>query len=423
VRRGTLRRLRWPTPGSFAAATLVAVILVVWPRAASPFSGPKWLVVGVGAVACVVLLVRGVRGPGPVALAATATLAASLLSSALAHGATPGWVLAGPLLVAALALLEVPLPWRAVGAAGGLAAAVVLLQALGLDPFAQFVPQAEGRRLALYGTLGNPDFVASVLGVTAPLTLVAGLQARPGRTWPALLSVAIQVLALALLRSFATVLALGAAATVALLYPGVGRERRWLALALGAALLVAAVPLTGRSPSNVLRGRWYLVSTAAPHVAEAPWLGQGPGAVVLHWPAWELERWRGRCGADPACVASHPEGRFTGIQEHLHDDWLERLLESGVVGLAALLALFGTAFTAALRSRSLEGLGIASGLAALAARATVDFPLQRPADLVLLAVLCGAAAGLHRRVKPRSRGGLHESTGRAPGARRSGERR
>lgn len=370
---------------------------MVWPWAASPFGGPKWLVTGAGALACVVLLVREVRRPGPVALAAVANLAASLLSSLLAPGAAPWWIFAGPLLVAALALLEVPLPWRAVAAAGGLAAAVVLLQALELDPFARFVPEAQGRRLALYGTLGNPDFVASVLGVAAPLGIVAALRARPGRRWPDVLSVAIQVLALALLRSFATVLSLGAAATVAVLFPGLGREKRWLALALGAALLVAAVPLAGRSPSTVLRGRWYLVSTAAPHVAEAPWLGQGPGAVVLHWPAWELERWRGRCGTDPACVAAHPEGRFTGVQEHLHDDWLERLLESGVVGLAALLALFGTAFTAALRSRSLEGLGIASGLAALAARATVDFPLQRPADLVFLAVLCGAAAGLHRR--------------------------
>jgi O-antigen ligase len=376
----------------------VAVVLVVWPRAASPFSGPKWLVTAVGAAAlCGLLVVRRPRQPGPVALAALATLAASLLSWLLAPGATPWWILGGTALVAAATLLAPPVPWRAVGAAGGLAAAVVLLQALGLDPFARFVPQAEGRRLVLYGTLGNPDFVASVLGVTAPLTVVAALRARRAWTRPALLSLAIQVLALGLLRSFATVLALGAAAAVAVLFPAPGRERRWLALALGAALLVAALPLGGRSPGTALRGRWYLVSTAAPHVADAPWLGQGPGTVVLHWPAWELERWRARCGADPACVAGHPEARFTGVQEHLHDDWLETLLEGGIVGLVALLALLGTAFAAALRARSLEGLGIASALASLAARATVDFPLQRPADLVLLAVLCGASSGLGRR--------------------------
>jgi O-antigen ligase len=376
----------------------VAVVLVVWPWAASPFSGPKWVLTSVGAAAlCVGVLVRRSRRAGPVALAALATLAAALLSWLFAPGATAGWTLGGMVLVAAATLLAPPLPWRAVGAVGGLAAAVVLLQALGLDPFARFVPQAEGRRLVLYGTLGNPDFVASVLGVTAPLTVLAALRARRGWTRPALLSVATQVLALGLLRSFATVLALGAAAAVAVLFPGSGRERRWLLLSLGAALVVAALPLAGRSPATALRGRWYLVSTAAPHVADAPWLGQGPGTVVLHWPAWELERWRARCGVDPACVAAHPEARFTGVQDHLHDDWLETLLDAGIVGLVALLALFGTAFAAALRSRSPEGLGIASGLAALAARATVDFPLQRPADLVLLALLCGAASRLDRR--------------------------
>ncbi len=399
------------TPGSIAAATLMAVVLVVWPWAASPFSGPKWVVTGAGAASCLLLLMRGARRPGPVALAALATLAASLLSWLVSPGATPWWTLAGMVLVAAGALLAPPLPWRAVGAAGGLAAAVVLLQALGLDPFARFVPQAEGQRLALYGTLGNPDFVASVLGVTAPITVVAALRAGRGQRGLAVLSVAVQVLAIGLLRSFATVLSLGAATAMAFLFPGFRRERRWLAIALGAALVVAAVLLASRSPSTALRGRWYLVGTAAPHVADAPWLGQGPGTVALHWPAWELERWRARCGTDPACVAGHPEARFIGVQEHLHDDWLERLLETGVVGLVTLLALFGTAFVAALRSRNLEGLGVASGLASLAARATVDFPLQRPADLVLLAVLCGAASGLDQRDFVDSRRGVPGDSG------------
>jgi O-antigen ligase len=372
-------------------------VLVVWPWVASPFSGPKWGITALGAAFLLVLLVREARRPGPMALAALAALVTSVLSWLLAPGATPWWTLAGMVLVAAACLVAPPLPWKGVGAAGGLAAAVVLLQALGLDPFARFVPQAPGERLALYGTLGNPDFVASVLGVTAPITVIAVLRPPRGRAALTIASVVAQVIALGLLRSFATVLALGAAAAVALLHPASGRARRWLSIAFGAALVLVAVLLAGRSPTTVLRGRSYLVGIATRHVAEAPWLGQGPGAVVLHWPAWELERWRARCGTDPACVASHPDARFIGVQEHLHEDWLERLVETGVVGLVALLALFGTAFAAAFRSRSLEGLAVASGLASLAARATVDFPLQRPADLVVLALLCGAASGLGRR--------------------------
>ena len=397
------RVLRWPRTESIAAATVVAVVLVVWPWAASPFSGPKWVVTGVSAAVCAALLVREVRPPGPVGIAALANLVAVLLSWVVAGGATPWWTLAGPVLVAALCLSAPPLPWRAIAWAGGLASLVVLLQTLGLDPFAPFLPQAEGQRLARYGTLGNPDFVASVLGVTAPVTAVAARGLRRGRLALAAGSFGVQVLGLAILRSFATVLALSAAAAVVILGRRAGRDRLRLAVVLGAALVVVVVPLLGRSAGTVLRGRWYLVSTAAPHVTDAPWLGQGPGAVVLHWPAWELGRWRARCGSDPACVAAHPDARFIGLQDHLHDDWLERLLESGVLGLMALLALFGTALAATVRTGTLAALGVASGLASLAARATVDFPLQRPADLVLLAVLCGAASGLGRRdfVDPR----------------------
>ncbi|HUM10502.1 MAG TPA: hypothetical protein VLT82_06085 [Myxococcaceae bacterium] len=372
---------------------MVAVTLVVWPWAASPFSGSKWLLTGVAAACSVLFLPRDRQGAGAVALAALANLAACALSLALSEGPRPWWTLAGPVLIASFSLSRVPLPWRAVTWAGGLAAGVVLLQALGLDPLRAFAPDVEGARLARYGTLGNPDFVASVLGVTAPLTLVAALH-----PWKPLTagSAGVQLLGLALLRSFATVLCLGAALLVVVVAGPRGSDRRRLALALGAGLLVSAVPLAGRSATAALAGRWYLVATAARHVREASWLGHGPGAVALHWPAWEVERWRDRCGADAACVAAHPESRFAGVQEHLHDDWLERVLEGGLLGLLALMALFATAFVAAVRSGTLEGAGVGAGLAALAVRATVDFPLARPADLVFLAVLCGAAARLER---------------------------
>ena len=353
---------------------------------------PKWVVVAVAALAGVALLPREANGPAPVALAALANLAACGVSLVLSDGPRPWWTLAGPVLIAGLALSTPPVPWPAVLWAGGLESLVVLFQALGLDPFATFAPHAGGARLGLYGTLGNPDFVASVLSLTVPLGVVAALRSSRPRLAGA--SVALQLLGLALLRSFASALSLATAAIVVALAGGLRGTRglRTFALVLAAGIAVTALPLVGRSPGSVLRGRWYLVATAAPHVREAPWLGQGPGVVVLRWPEWELERWRARCGTDPACVASHPERRFAALQDHVHDDWLERLLESGIAGLLALVALFLSAFLAALRRGTPEGTGVAAALASLAVRATVDFPLSRPADLVLLAVLCGAAA-------------------------------
>ena len=396
ARHGTLACLRWlGTPG-IAAATVLAVVLVVWPWASSPFGGPKWVVTGLAAAVGLAFLPRDARGLDAVALAALANLGACLGSLVLGGGPGPWWTLSGPVLIACFSLSAVPVPWRAVTWAGGIAAAVVLLQSVGLDPFVRFGPEAAGARIGRYGTLGNPDFVASVLGVTAPLTVVAALRSTATESRVGVVSAVLQLVGLALLRSFATTLCLGAAALTVVLAGARQTSRRRLALALGAGLLLSAVPLAGRPAATVLQGRWYLLTTAAPHVREAPWLGRGAGAVVLRWPAWELDRWRARCGTDPGCVAAHPESRFAGLQDHLHNDWLERLVESGIAGLLALVALLAVAFLAAWRSGTLEGVGVAAALASLAARSTVDFPLQRPADLVLLALLCGAASGLGR---------------------------
>src|SRR5262245_3215934 len=117
-------------------------MLVVWPWAQSPFAGPKWLVTGLAAAASGVLLAGPMRPPGAIAVAALANLGSCLLSLVLAGGAAPWWTLAGPVLVASLALAEAPLPWGAVAGSAGLAAGVVLLQAVGLDPLGRFTPVA-----------------------------------------------------------------------------------------------------------------------------------------------------------------------------------------------------------------------------------------------------------------------------------------
>lgn len=214
--RGTLGALRRLATRAVGAVTVLAVVLVVWPWAASPFGGPKWLVTCLAAAASLALLPREGRRPGPVALAALGNLGVCALSFALRDGASPWWTLAGPVLIACLSLAAPPVPWSAVAWAGGLGSLVVALQALGLDPFASFGPQAEGARLVRYGTLGNPDFVASVLGVTGPLTVVGALQSSGTRGRLAAGSALLQLLGLALLGSFATTLSLGAAAMVAL---------------------------------------------------------------------------------------------------------------------------------------------------------------------------------------------------------------
>lgn len=255
------------------------------------------------------------------------------------------------------------------GLAGGVVAVVTLLQAVGLDPFSRLGPEVDGR-LRVYGTLGNPDFVASALSVTT--WWAASLAKRLRFGWAL---VAVHLLALVVTRSFATV-----AAGLAGVVTWVVLTRSWRVGGLGlVALGLVAAGLAGRSPRTAFDGRAYLVGVAFGHVSEAVLVGHGPGAVEALWPQWEAEFWASRC-ADASCVTAHPQARFVGVQDHVHADWLERWLEQGLMGVVAL------AFVA------VQGLRRASALEAAALvtcviRGLVDFPLARPADLALFAAI------------------------------------
>lgn len=369
---------RLATPLLLAAC---AVLLVIWPSAASAFHEPKrWLFAAV-ALGAVLLTLGDLRrwNVAALPLVVVTTLRPSIEALAFA------WALVAlPAVVARTdrARLVDALTWT-----GVLAAGVVLLQALGVDPLAAFHPDAPGTRLSRYGTLGNPDFVASAL---LPIAVLCAPDTHANRGAP--LRLLLLAGALAAAQSLATVLGAGLAVLAWLahrrshdpLAPATGGGK----LVVAAALLLVALPLLSRDVATTTRGRAYLVAVALPHVLDAPLLGQGAGVVVERWPAWELETWQARC-ADAACVEAHPEGRFTGAQDHVHADWLEVLLERGLLGLAAL----GLALGAALRTawRSPRGATVFAALVAALSRTLVDFPLARPADLCVLALLVAFA--------------------------------
>ncbi|HUJ29347.1 MAG TPA: hypothetical protein VLW85_25180, partial [Myxococcales bacterium] len=189
-----------------------------------------------------------------------------------------------------------------------------------------------GPRLRMFGTLGNPDFCAAWLGAT--ICIAVGERNR--------VAIALHALALAAIASFATVLALAAAALCV-------RKRSFALFAAGALCAAAA----GRDPGRVLQGRIELHQIAAPYALVSPWTGLCPGAVreqILKWGA--------------------------------HDDWLERAIEQGFPAMLALAALALLALRRASRQPA-----AAAGVASLAARAFVDFPLSRPAELALFVTL------------------------------------
>jgi putative inorganic carbon (HCO3(-)) transporter len=390
---------RWLVPGM-----VIAVTLAVLPGGEAPFSEVKTGVLLVSAVA--LLLRAGLLGgpaPGPLVFRALAGLWIGTLglSALLGPAARPGalWLDAAAGLVLLALLQSPPEPGpalRAIAGAGTVLALVAGLQALGVDPFRWmgWASTHPSERMRVYGTLGNPNFVAAYLGASLCVTLGEAVAAARGSPrWGWAIAAALQLGALAATRSWGSLLALGAAGlslawTRAPAAPVEHRRRWWGALPLSA--LAVAVLLWGvreRSPGTVLEGRRYLWEVAAPHVLDAPVVGHGPGSFVTLWPAWEAEHW--------ARGATAGQERFAAPQDHAHLDYLEWLLELGLVGTLPRFLLLLAALHAGRQVEDARGRALIAALAALAARALTDFPLMRPAELCLFAVLtalalCGA---------------------------------
>jgi O-antigen ligase len=364
-------------PGVVTALTL----LVFAPPLESAFHVPKLVVLALGLVALTPHVFRAWRRLPVPALVFLAAVSASATWNDAWSAPSTTVLLLGASTLAAWHLLDVDeeATVRVVGAALLVVCALVVLQGFGVATFG-----ASGR-MARSATLGNPDFVASAV---APLAVACLGVARRASWKVSAPAGALVALALAFTQSFATVTSLGAGLLFLLAHPSMQGSRRWLlagAVVVGAVLLVG---LAGRDVATSAQGRWYLASVVAPHVIDAPLIGLGPGAVELHWPRWELELWTRRCGEDAGCVARHPDFQFTGLEAHAHDDWLEVWLEAGPLALGALLALVVARLRDAWRSAAPFA---GAALVVIAARALVDFPLHRPADWAVLALVCALA--------------------------------
>ncbi len=386
-------RVRRALPGIAVSVTLLAV----WPASQSAFHDPKrWVFVVAALIGALISLPKWRWTALPlIAFTAVQTW----------HGAEAG--LQAMAFAWALASWQAELrPFtRIVGVAAVVVGAVVLLQAVGVDALGFASPEVGDERLRVYGTLGNPDFVASML-LPIAILLLPLRGPFPPRAVEGALALLIIIPALIVTRSFATLLSAMVAGAVVIIQrtalsptlspSGRGSScscsRRKMVAAMCVGFAVLGLGLVGRDLGQTIDGRRYLVSVALPHVADAPLLGHGVGSTVLAWPTWELSYWQARC-PDAACVSADPQHAFAALQDHVHADWLEWLLERGVLGFLALLLAFSAPLLAAWRS---EDPRLLAALSALLARSLVNFPLHRPADLCLLAALAACTSTIAR---------------------------
>jgi putative inorganic carbon (HCO3(-)) transporter len=258
-------------------------------------------------------------------------------------------------------------------------AAIALLQYMGLDPFRLFgwtTPAYGSPRMRVFGTLGNPNFVAALLVAGMPLSIYLGKLLKPRALYPV-------VIALETAAIFATGSRSVIAALIAMLVwlSALGQFVHWRLLAAVGLIIVVLIPfMPSRSLKDTLNGRFYIWRVTASHLSERPLVGFGPGAFEPKFIEWETGYWRDGQG-------SEDQRKFSGLQAHAHNDYLEILVNNGFAGLFSLLFLLGSFFVFAFQqvkgaSDNLIA-GASAGVIAIASVAMVDFPLHRPAELFL----------------------------------------
>ncbi len=351
-------------------AGVTVLPLACWPGASRPFSTPKlWVIAAIDLLICAQYLRRPGRAlawPSWPWLACIATVSLSAVTAPfLSPAAFLLFILPLPLILGGV---DAP---RALCVGSALESAIVVLQFLGQDPFGWigWRPEAfASSRMRMYGTLGNPDFVAAWLSATLPLCALVPRRAV------SLALAGVQLAAIFCTGSRVLLVALPASLLAFAL--ATRRFEKWWLLAVP--VMCAVVWLSpARSLGATVKGRLHLAAVTAAHLGDVTLTGYGPGAFEVKFAAWQQ-----------AWIRDHPlDRRFEGPVDHAHNDYLEFWVEYGPLGLGAFLVLCGSLVWRLLRrQRSGE---VTAAMTALLAIALVDFPFHRPAEWALFAVLAG----------------------------------
>lgn len=321
-------------------AVLLGASFCAWDGAAQrTFFVPKLLLTYATALASLGVLLqrREVRWPGARASAgAGALFAAMALLAWRAPAPGAAWVelsvlACGAVLFLAVAQLgerERRLLSVTVVAAAALQLGLSLLQAVGARAL---LPSALQPRpdLAAFGSVGNPEFLATLLGVAAALAL-ALLPRTPG---PARWRRAAPIVA-ALVVGLLAARNKGGLALVGgwLLWQALARWPRirgWL-LVTGMVLSLAAV---ARLAPDSVKGRALLWLASGQMIADHPWLGVGAGQVQNAY----LPAVRELFARHPWAAAQL--GSYTAQVDDAHDLLLQSWASLGATGLIAAVGL------------------------------------------------------------------------------------
>ncbi len=340
-----------------------------------------------------------VLGRTPVASLAEALFPLSLMF---------GWFLFRPVLRCANGFRMLAAAFLLAGVAVAL---VGIAQSFGIDPLSYAQADRAGK-LRIASTLGNPNYVASFV---APLVLLAGAVACSGglawRVFGGIASVPLLVcLVLSGGRAGFGGFVLGGVATLVLAGAHFALSRRSITLrafAMGSLVLAAvaaaifgALRFAGYDVAGRVLSSGEIALRLLPwHIAwdmflQHPLAGIGPGRFFVE-SRDTLIAFLGN--PDHAIyLIEHASGRG-GAASHLHNEYLQTLVETGLAGLVAFALVIGACIVPA-AGRAIGGHDGWPGAAFLAgalvcqmADATFGFPFSLPASGLLFWFLLAAA--------------------------------
>jgi tetratricopeptide (TPR) repeat protein len=160
------------------------------------------------------------------------------------------------------------------------------------------------------------------------------------------------------------------------------------------------LPASPDPASDSVSFRLAVWRNAATMVRERPWRGWGLGNFKIFYPQFRR-----------AAVAETMTGETRMVRD-LHNDWLQTAVETGLVGLALLLAMVATLARTMLAQRrhlrNSHGAWLVAapvaGMAAFAVVACFSFPLERAIPPLLLAGYAAVLVGVPASAAGRNRG-------------------
>jgi O-antigen ligase len=425
--------IRAAGPASVVAAALLVPLFYV-PGADSPFADPKLALLlvagGIGLAAALLARARGEKPAGSAAVRAAlaAVVATTLLAAIIAAlRRPPGAPYAVAEIVRMLAMIGVAAAaadavrdaiWRrrlfeAIHVSAGVVSLIGLLQHIELQPLSLPVISVPG------STFGNRNMGGEAVAMALPFVFAAIGQARRGRLRAGvaigLLLAELAYVAVTRARGAWVGGALGIAVFLLIRRPVITR-RAWLLLPACAVILAAAV-LPGRwrprdandtkryeagsrvvldaldPASPVARTRLGLWRRTLALYRDHPMAGVGPGNFGVLFPLH----------AEPSAAADGVMSA-TMVPRRPHNEILERLAETGPMGLVAFAALFGAGLWAAIAAAraargkrapddSVADVDVAAagagGIAACLGCGLTAFPLAMPGTALLFGVSLG----------------------------------